>query len=169
MGHPRPLFVYLRSFQTNKTIFTTYKYEKCPSSMRCWNSNPQPSPPITSRSRFLSPSPTLMAFTGVTNAHGPSPQPTECRSPTFSLDHGCRLISSRHCTHSLARVRTNCVFGVDVVPIMYAPRSTLKRETASVKRSRGCRREREREKEKNCAYVRERTYEREIENVGVCV
>ena len=105
MGHPRPLFVYLRSFQTNKTIFTTYKYEKCPSSMRCWNSNPQPSPPITSRSRFLSPSPTLMAFTGVTNAHGPSPQPTECRSPTFSLDHGCRLISSRHCTHSLARSR----------------------------------------------------------------
>ena len=26
-----------------------------------------------------------MAFTGVTNAHGPSPQPTACRSPTCSL------------------------------------------------------------------------------------
>ena len=27
----------------------------------------------------------LMAFTGVTNAHGPSPQPTACRSPSYSL------------------------------------------------------------------------------------
>ena len=26
-----------------------------------------------------------MAFTGVTNAHGPSPQPTACRSPSCSL------------------------------------------------------------------------------------
>ena len=26
-----------------------------------------------------------MAFTGVANAHGPSPQPTACRSPTCSL------------------------------------------------------------------------------------
>ena len=31
--------------------------------------------------QFLSPSPTLMAFAGVTNAHGPSPQPTASRSP----------------------------------------------------------------------------------------
>ena len=31
------------------------------------------------------PPPTLMAFTGFTNAHGPSPQPTACRSPTCSL------------------------------------------------------------------------------------
>ena len=28
---------------------------------------------------------TLMAFTGVTNAHGSSLQPTACRSPTLSL------------------------------------------------------------------------------------
>ena len=34
---------------------------------------------------FASPTPTLMAFTGVTNAHGPSPQPTACRSPSCSL------------------------------------------------------------------------------------
>ena len=26
-----------------------------------------------------------MAFTGVTNAHGPSPQPTACMSPSYSL------------------------------------------------------------------------------------
>ena len=26
-----------------------------------------------------------MAFTGVANAHGPSPQPTACRSPSWSL------------------------------------------------------------------------------------
>ena len=26
-----------------------------------------------------------MAFTGVTNAHGPSPQPTACRSPSCCL------------------------------------------------------------------------------------
>ena len=26
-----------------------------------------------------------MAFTGVTNAHGPTPQPTACRSPSCSL------------------------------------------------------------------------------------
>ena len=30
-------------------------------------------------------SPILMAFTGVTNAHGPLPQPTACRSPKCSL------------------------------------------------------------------------------------
>ena len=30
------------------------------------------------KSSFLSPTPTLMAFTGVTNAHGPSPQPAAC-------------------------------------------------------------------------------------------
>ena len=29
--------------------------------------------------------PTLMAFTRVTNAHGPSPQPTVCMSQTYSL------------------------------------------------------------------------------------
>ena len=34
---------------------------------------------------FDSPTPTLMAFTGVTNAHGPSPQPVACRSPSCSL------------------------------------------------------------------------------------
>ena len=28
---------------------------------------------------------TLMAFNGVTNAHGPSPQPTACKSPSCSL------------------------------------------------------------------------------------
>ena len=34
---------------------------------------------------FYSPTPTLMAFTGVTNAHGPSPLPTACRSASCSL------------------------------------------------------------------------------------
>ena len=34
---------------------------------------------------FLCPTPILMAFIGVTNAHGPSPQPTACRSPICSL------------------------------------------------------------------------------------
>ena len=34
---------------------------------------------------FLSHTPTLTAFTGVTNAHGPSPQPTAFRSPSSSL------------------------------------------------------------------------------------
>ena len=37
------------------------------------------------QSFFKSPNPTLMAFTGVTNAHGPSPHPTACRSPSCSL------------------------------------------------------------------------------------
>ena len=34
---------------------------------------------------FISPTPTLMAFTWVTNAHGASPQPTEYRPPSLSL------------------------------------------------------------------------------------
>ena len=34
---------------------------------------------------FLKPAANLVAFTGVTNAHGLSPQPTACRSPSFSL------------------------------------------------------------------------------------
>ena len=33
---------------------------------------------------FFNPTPTLIAFTGVTNAHGPSPQPTAFRSPSCS-------------------------------------------------------------------------------------
>ena len=49
MGQPRPLFVYFRSFQTNITNF----YNKCPSSIRCRESNPRPlereSFPITTR------------------------------------------------------------------------------------------------------------------------
>ena len=40
---------------------------------------------IVFRKFFLSGTPTLMAFTGVTNAHRPSPQPTACRSPLCSL------------------------------------------------------------------------------------
>ena len=40
-------------FQTNNTIFTTNQCEKCPSSIRRWDSNPRPlereSPPITTR------------------------------------------------------------------------------------------------------------------------
>ena len=34
---------------------------------------------------FINPRPTVMAFTRVTNAHGPSPQPTVCMSQTYSL------------------------------------------------------------------------------------
>ena len=52
MAHPWPLF------QTNITIFTTNNREKCPSSIRCWDSNPQPSEPetptITTRPGLLS-------------------------------------------------------------------------------------------------------------------
>ena len=53
MDHPRPLFNLFSSFQTNITIFTSYICEKCPSSIQCLDSNPQPSehesPPITTR------------------------------------------------------------------------------------------------------------------------
>ena len=34
MGQPRPLFHLFSSFQTNITILTTYKCDKCPSSIR---------------------------------------------------------------------------------------------------------------------------------------
>ena len=44
------------SFQPNIKIFTTNKCEKCPSSIWCWDSNPQPSEheshPITTRPRL---------------------------------------------------------------------------------------------------------------------
>ena len=53
MVHPRLLFRLFSSFQANITIFTTNKCEKCPSSIQCWDSNPQhleiESPPITTR------------------------------------------------------------------------------------------------------------------------
>ena len=42
MGQSRPLFVYFWSFQTNISIFTTNICEKCPSSIRCQDLNPQP-------------------------------------------------------------------------------------------------------------------------------
>ena len=47
------LFHLFSSFQTNTTFFTTIYMKKCPSSLRCWDLNPQPSahesPPITTR------------------------------------------------------------------------------------------------------------------------
>ena len=44
MGHPRPLFRLFRSFQTNiNTILQQINVKKCPSSIRRWDSNPQPS------------------------------------------------------------------------------------------------------------------------------
>ena len=53
MGIPRTLFNLFSSFQTQFTIFTTNKFEKCPSSIRCWDSNSRSleheSPPITTR------------------------------------------------------------------------------------------------------------------------
>ena len=53
MGLPRPLFYLFSSFQTQITIFTTNKCEKCPSSIQCQDLNSRPlehdSPPITTR------------------------------------------------------------------------------------------------------------------------
>ena len=54
MGQPRPLFHLFSSFQTNITNFTTNMYvKKCPSSIRCRDSNSRPlehePPPITTR------------------------------------------------------------------------------------------------------------------------
>ena len=47
---PGPLFNYFRLFKQTLQIFTTNICEKCPSSIRCWDSNPHPSehesPPI---------------------------------------------------------------------------------------------------------------------------
>ena len=44
MGHSRPLFrLFSMFFQTNIiTIFRTNQFEKCPSSIQCWDSNPRP-------------------------------------------------------------------------------------------------------------------------------
>ena len=57
MGQPQPLFHLFSSFQTNITILTTNKCEKCSSSIWRWNSNSQPSdyesPPITTRPGLL--------------------------------------------------------------------------------------------------------------------
>ena len=51
---PVSFIIYFWSFQTNTiTIFTNNLCEKCPSSIWCWDLNPQPweyeSPPITTR------------------------------------------------------------------------------------------------------------------------
>ena len=50
MGQPRHLFRFFRSFQTNNN-FTTNICEKCPSSIRCRDSNPRPSEPLDQGSR----------------------------------------------------------------------------------------------------------------------
>ena len=53
MDQSQSLFHLFLYFQTNITIFTTNNVKKCPSSIWCWDSNPQPSghesPPITTR------------------------------------------------------------------------------------------------------------------------
>ena len=53
MDQPRPLFRLFLSSPTQITIFATNKCEKCPSSIRCRDSNSRPleleSPPTTTR------------------------------------------------------------------------------------------------------------------------
>ena len=53
MDQPQRLFHLFLPFQTNITIFTANKCEKCPSSIWCQDSNSRPleheSPPITTR------------------------------------------------------------------------------------------------------------------------
>ena len=53
MGHLYPLFHSFSSIQTNITIFTPNKCEKCPSSIQRWDSNLRPSehesPHLTTR------------------------------------------------------------------------------------------------------------------------
>ena len=53
MGQPRPLFCLFPVFSNKRYIFTTIICEKCPSSIRCRDSNPRPleceSLPITTR------------------------------------------------------------------------------------------------------------------------
>ena len=55
MGHPQASFSFIFVFPNIK-IFTANKCEICPSGIRCWDSNPQPSglesPPITTRPEF---------------------------------------------------------------------------------------------------------------------
>ena len=45
----RTILCWFSSFQTNNTIFTTKICEKCPSSVRCWDSNSQPSENVSPR------------------------------------------------------------------------------------------------------------------------
>ena len=53
MGQPRPLFHLFLSFQTTLQILQQINVKKCPSSIRCWDSNSRPLehefPPITTR------------------------------------------------------------------------------------------------------------------------
>ena len=77
MGQPRPLFRLFSSFQTNITIFTTNKCEKCPSSIRRQDLNSQPSdyesPPLTTRLGL----PYLLSC--------------QCLIKILSVKHGCWL------------------------------------------------------------------------------
>ena len=51
IGHSRSLFVYFRPFKQTLLFLQQIYVKKCPSSIWCWDSNPQPSehesPPIT--------------------------------------------------------------------------------------------------------------------------
>ena len=90
------------SFQTNSiTFFTTNRCEKCPSSIQCWDSNPQPSEhesaPITTRP-------------------GLPPQTTLCLRRIFVKLFQLSLLPDGRCRHSLQcshdwrfalRLRTN--------------------------------------------------------------
>ena len=45
---------------------------------------------------FKSPTPTIVAFTGVNNAHGPSPQPTACSMQDLCLNiENCSALSTK--------------------------------------------------------------------------
>ena len=68
---PEYFFVYYKSFQTNDIKFTTNYSEKFPSSIRCQDSNSQPSehesPPLTTRPRLPASAWMLFTFAVVKN------------------------------------------------------------------------------------------------------
>ena len=53
IGHPQPLFIYFRLFKQTLQFLQPINVKKYPSSIRCWDLNPQPleheSPPINTR------------------------------------------------------------------------------------------------------------------------
>ena len=90
MGQPRPLFLFIFVFSQILQFLQQINVKKCPSSIRCWDSNSQPSenksPPLTTRPGL--PPGCGSVGTAVTS---------NCKGPKFKSSHWQKIILNVYC------------------------------------------------------------------------
>ena len=117
MSHPRPLFVYFRLFQQTFLFYNRYMC-KNPSSLRCWDLNPQPSghesPPITT-TPGLPPLESKFFFTGLNGIRKTREKQLLCNISTFYIQQQFPSNPNKSTNHIILA----CYVGIKTIPSSY--------------------------------------------------